>query len=370
MSKLINPEDYGLEEVKANELTVGLKVVQSERNLLIAEFDIVSKLEITEENLPKFKKLRLKLVKNRTQGIDKWHKANKEFFLIGGKFVDAIKHKESHINQEMEQRLASAEQHFKNLEVKRLQELQTKRAKLLLPYSEFAAEMDLSSMQQDVFDSYLATKKQNLIDAEAAAKKAKEEQAAKDKAAKIEQDRLAEENRKIRAEYEKKAAIRHERSKELQPYLHYINDIEKALSADQTTYDKGLAIMKDKAEMDAKLDIIRKAKEAKIRAQREAEEQKQAVIYRENLEAQKRAEAERAQEIANHKKIQEAAAKLAEAPIREQMIDWVNSFELPECKVVSPSYEKLHKEEIETRFVSFKNWAKGLINQMNENGRI
>ena len=49
----------------------------SERELLIAEFEEVSKLKISKENLPKFKGLRLKLVKNRTQGADAWHKTGK-----------------------------------------------------------------------------------------------------------------------------------------------------------------------------------------------------------------------------------------------------------------------------------------------------
>ena len=41
----------------------------------------IKKLEITEENLPVFKELRLKIRDNRTKGIEKWHKLNKAFFL-------------------------------------------------------------------------------------------------------------------------------------------------------------------------------------------------------------------------------------------------------------------------------------------------
>jgi len=55
--EIIKAEDYGLDISKANELTVGLKVVKAERELLITEFEDVSKLELTQENLPKFKEL-------------------------------------------------------------------------------------------------------------------------------------------------------------------------------------------------------------------------------------------------------------------------------------------------------------------------
>ena len=70
-NEIIKVEYYGLEESKANELTVGLKVVRDERELLIKEFDSVSELELSEDNLHLFKELRLKIVKNRTQGINK-----------------------------------------------------------------------------------------------------------------------------------------------------------------------------------------------------------------------------------------------------------------------------------------------------------
>src|SRR6056297_2773346 len=111
-----NAEEFGIEESKAKELTAGLGVAIEERKLLIDEFEQIKKLEVTEDNIPTFKQLRLKIVKNRTQGIVKWHKANKQFFLAGGRFVDAIKNRELQINQSMEKVLLDAEKHFENLE--------------------------------------------------------------------------------------------------------------------------------------------------------------------------------------------------------------------------------------------------------------
>jgi hypothetical protein len=202
--EIIKSEDFGIEKSKANELTQGLVVVKSERELLINEFKEVSRLEITQENLPKFKELRLKIVKNRTQGINKWHKTNKEFFLTGGKFVDAIKNKENAINEQMEEKLLDAEKHFENLEKERLTKLQSERVVLLSEFVEDAHERDLSSMEQDVWESYLATKKQSYLDKIAEEKRLEEERQAKIKAEKEEQERIRIENAKLKAEAEAK----------------------------------------------------------------------------------------------------------------------------------------------------------------------
>jgi hypothetical protein len=80
-AELVKPQEYGIEEKTANELKEGLSVTLKERELLIQEFETVSKLEINEETIPKFRELRLAIQKNRTQGIDKWHKTGKEYFL-------------------------------------------------------------------------------------------------------------------------------------------------------------------------------------------------------------------------------------------------------------------------------------------------
>ncbi|MFA8451801.1 MAG: hypothetical protein ACEPOW_13990 [Bacteroidales bacterium] len=206
-AEIIKAEDYGLETSKANELTVGLKVVKAERELLIKEFEEVSKLELIEENLPKFKELRLRIVKNRTQGINKWHKANKEFFLTGGKFVDAIKNKEIDINNQMEEKLMSAEKHFENLEKERITKLQAERVGLLSEFVEDANERDLASMENDVWESYLATKKQAHLDKIQAELDAEKERQAKIKAEKEEQKRIRKENARLKAEAEEREKL-------------------------------------------------------------------------------------------------------------------------------------------------------------------
>lgn len=204
-NEIIKAEDYGLEATKANELTAGLKVVRAERELLIKEFEEVSELELSEENSPRFKELRLKIVKNRTQGINTWHKANKEFFLTGGKFVDAIKNRETDINERMEEKLMDAEKHFENLEKQRIEKLQSQRVGLLIKYVDAANEMDLANMEEDVWNSYLATKKQAHLDFIEAEKKREQERLDKIEADRLEQERIIKENAKLKKEAEAKA---------------------------------------------------------------------------------------------------------------------------------------------------------------------
>ncbi len=122
MELTVNPKEFGIEETKANELTSGLSTTLIEREALKESYKSIISLEITEDNLDKFKDLRIKIRDNRTKGIEKWHKANKEFFLTGGRFVDAIKNKEIIINEEMEAKLLAAEKFFENKEKERLKD--------------------------------------------------------------------------------------------------------------------------------------------------------------------------------------------------------------------------------------------------------
>ena len=279
-TEIIKAEDYGLKIAKANELTLGLKVVKEERQLLVKQFEDVSKLEVSIENLPVFKKLRLAIVKNRTQGINKWHKTNKEFFLTGGKFVDAIKNKEIAINVQMEEKLMIAENHFENLEKERIAILQSERVSLLSPFVDDANERDLASMEDDVWESYLSTKKQAHLDRVQAELDAEKERQAKIQAEKEEQERVRKENIKLKAEAEERERI-----------------------------------AKIEAKKRAKLEAERKAKESEERAKYEAKLKKERAakdkIEREERKKREKLEAElAAKEQAEQKAKEEEEARL------------------------------------------------------------
>ena len=152
-------ENTELNEVKKNELTLPLDIIKQEREPLIEKYGKVIALELTKENIPRFKSLRLKIADNRTKRINVWHRTAKEYFLAGGKFVDAIKNKEIAINQEMEYQLLKAENFIIDAETKRLEDLQSERLALITDYLEDASERVFSDMEEDVWEPFLASKK-------------------------------------------------------------------------------------------------------------------------------------------------------------------------------------------------------------------
>ena len=196
----MDTNEFGLTVTKATELTKGLKSVLTEREFLIQEFTDISSIEVTEENIPIFKELRGKIVKNRTQGISKWHTANKQFFLTGGRFVDAIKNKEILINQQMEEKLANAENHFINLERDKRLAIQTKRVKMLLEYNPLCAELDLATMDEEIWESYFNVQKRKHLAFIESERKIEEEKQEVLENERLENIRIQKENQRLVAE--------------------------------------------------------------------------------------------------------------------------------------------------------------------------
>lgn len=293
-TEMVKPQDYGIETTKAKELTLGLKIVKEERELLIKEFEEVSKLEIVKENLPKFKALRLKIVKNRTQGINNWHKKNKEFFLTGGKFVDAIKNKEIAINEDMEERLNKAEKHFENLEKERLVALQLERVSLISEFLEDADERDLSAMDDDVWNAYLSTKKESYFKKIEEDKKLEEIRLAEIEAERKEQERIKLENAKLKAEAderEKQLKIEAEK-REKEERLRLEKENKERLERQEKQRKelaKHVAELKAQKEAKEKLEKLEKLKrekiqaelDAKLEAERKAKEEEERNIQKE-----------------------------------------------------------------------------------------
>ena len=350
-NELVDPKLYGLEEIKASELTTGLNVVLIERETLIEAYKDVISLEITEENLNTFKELRLMIVKNRTQGINKWHKSSKEFFLAGGRFVDAIKNKENAINEEMESKLLAAEKHFENLEKERVEKLQKERVSLVSEYIEDAHLVNLSSMEADVWESYLSTKKKAYLDAKQAELDAEKERLAKEKAEQeaIEKQRL--ENAKLKKEADKREKeILAERKAQADLLAKQKAESEAKELATKKENERLAKIETDKRN---KIESERLAKEKKAKETYEAKIKKQE----EELKAIKDAEL-KAKKDAELKAIQEKkdAELKAKAPIKKQLNDWVNDFNIENINI-----ENEKKDLIISKFESFKKWAKKQI---------
>lgn len=271
----VDPKEFGLEESKANELTKGLKTILAERDVLIDSYVKTIELEITEENIPVFKELRLQIRDNRTKGIEPWHKVNKAFFWNGGKFVDSIKNKEVAENERMEAKLMEAEKHFENLEKKRISQLEYKRYELCKPFVEDESLIlpDLGVMPDSLWENYLIGLKASYE-------------------AKMEAEKKAEEERK---EAERLQSLKSERETTLRPYWNFIPENHPSFeSLSESEWSDFLAEMKNaKDSYDKEQDKIRKENE---RLQKEADE-KEAKRQKE-IKAQ---QAKEEKEIALHK---------------------------------------------------------------------
>jgi hypothetical protein len=312
---IVNPKEFGLEENKALELTSGLKTILAEREVLKNAYVDVIALEITQENLPTFKDLRIRIRDNRTKGIETWHKKNKEFFLTGGRFVDAIKNKEIAENERMENKLLEAEKHFENLEKERLKSIHNERVKKLLPFDYEIGTIDYSAMDDRMFTAIL-------LGAETSYK------------AKLEAERLAEEKRletlRIEAEEKEKQRLEFER-------LKAENEAkEKQLEAER------LEAKKIEAELKAKADKLQA--ELKAKADTEAKE-------KQRIEAE-----EKAREI--------EAKNKAKAPDKEKLKTWIAELELIGLIPLKSKEAQAKHEEIMIKFIGFKKWANEQIDNL------
>tara|TARA_R110002049_G_C9175744_1_gene562609 strand:- start:9361 stop:10434 length:1074 start_codon:yes stop_codon:yes gene_type:complete len=324
----VDPELFGLDIKKANEMTIGLKQIRAERDVLSDAYLDVIDLEITTENLPTFKELRLKIRDNRTKGLDKWKKAEKDVFLCGGRFVDSVYNKEVLINQNMESKLLEAEKFFENQEKEKKRIINLERIEKIRPYVEDVTGLDFSEMEDYDFDDYVLGKKTR-FESEQKARIEAQKKAEAERLAEIERQKAIEiENAKLKIEAEKQA-------KEL--------ELERKKQAE--------ILAKQKAESD-RLAKIEAEKQAKLLAEKKKLESE--ILARQK--AEKKAEAERLDKI---EKERLKAIELEKAPIKEQLSIWVNCFEIPLPKEANET-----TLEIARKFNSFKKWAQEEINKL------
>ena len=203
-------------------------------------------------------------------------------------------------------------------------ELRTqKRINEVVKYAPQMNRSEFDLMSDASFDAFLSGIKSAYkakIEAEA---KAEVERIAKEKAEAREQQRI--ENEKLKAEAEAR---------------------EKEMAAERAAAAEKLASETAKAK--AENDRIKAEAEAELKAQREATAKIEA-----ELKAKREAEAKAAAEakVAEAKAAAEAK-KLAAAPIKKQLLAWVDSFLIPETNIES---EKVAM--IKSKFEAFKAWA-------------
>lgn len=196
----VNPAEFGLEETKAQQIQAQFAPMLSAMVELEKEFNELITLPVEEQATSlAARALRLKYVKVRS-GTEKIHKAQKAFYLAGGRFVDGWKNAQAFASQEVEEKLEAIENYYSNMEKERIAKLQEEREALLSPFNlEGFSTLNLGEMSQQVWDIFFTGTQANA--------QAKKEAAAAAEAARVEAERIeAEERERMRVENERLAA--------------------------------------------------------------------------------------------------------------------------------------------------------------------
>jgi hypothetical protein len=249
--------NYGIEENKAINLIGNLPQIKEERDVLSAQYQEITKMDIENAETWKLaKELRIKIKNNRTKGILTWHSTTKEYFLKGGQFVDAIKRKEEAINVRMEEALEQIEKYEEIKIAREREELRQKRQAEVEGYTEYMPKLDLSLMPESDY--------QNMLEGAKLLK-----QAAIEKEKKEAEERL---------EREKLQKLRAEKINMLLPYSYWIDNY-KELDFDNIGMDRVMELIADAEKKKQKeKEALELAKNA-LQAQQLLEEQKKKAEF-------------------------------------------------------------------------------------------
>lgn len=306
-TEIINANEFGIEQSKANELIGNLPNIKQEREALIESYDRIITLDLEDEQTSKqARELRLKIRDNRTKGIEIWHKTTKDFFLKGGQFVDAIKNKEIAVNKRMEENLEQIEKHAEIKEKERIESVRKQRIETIEVYKEFVPfGLDLGIMTEKDFERLLKGSKLQYEEDQKEKQRIEEETKQAEIKAKAEED-----ERKRLAEVER---------------LQNEKIIEEA-----------------------------RKKEAELQKQIQEEKNKAEKLAK---EIQERKQIEDAEKL----RIQNEKEKLSKAPKKEQLNIWIDKMFISTPDGLEDDPAVLN---IVGKFVNFKAWAKNEVSKI------
>jgi len=371
---VVNPKEFGIEETKANDLLGNLPQIKSERKVLESQYSEIIKMDINDpETVKKARTLRLLIRDNRTKGLLVWHQTTKDFFLQGGRFIDAIKNKEIAENNRMEEALEQIEKHAEIQEQKRQKELSEKRIFELDNYKEFVPfGLNFGIMPEDEFQKVLNGAKLQLEAKIEAEKKAERERIENERLDKLESERRLE-----IAPFVQFISESHDlRNMTDVNYSNFLQNLQKAKFEYEKEQERirieneRLRLEKEKAEKEAqKIKAENEKKLAKERADAAEKlriEQEKAAKIQKELEDKKAAEKlEIERKNAEIEKQKKEAEKLAKAPIKDKISIWVDSFKPNDLDTKGFSKEQIDLvDEIIGKFGGFKKWAKSEIEKI------
>ena len=211
---------------------------------------------ITPEVSATAKRLRLDIAKVRIDA-EKARKEMKDEYLRAGQAIDGANNILKWAVTDRENKLKEIEEHAERMEAERISKLQAERVELLSPFVPDAEARNLSGMDEDVWNAYLNTKKQEHQDRIDAEKKAEQERIAREQAEAEERERQRAENERLKAEAEA-------REKELQAVQAKLKAEAEERERIQAEADRKERerVAQIEAEAKAKAEAERKAKSA------------------------------------------------------------------------------------------------------------
>lgn len=159
---VINPADFGVAVDKAAVIESSFLELSIERNSLRDEYAQVMKQGKTLTSCKQAKELSKRVGKNRTRTMATY-KVEKEVYLRGGQFIDALRNRDVKINTNMEEKLDEFAEYFEKIEADRLIQLAIDRDLELRKYTEVVPAA-LGTMMDDVYDFYLTSAKKAFED--------------------------------------------------------------------------------------------------------------------------------------------------------------------------------------------------------------
>jgi len=343
----VNPQEFGLEVIKAEEIQNAFTPKIIEREALYQIYSQLITQEITVESCKEAGDLRKKLAKVRT-AISDVHKTEKAYSLAYGRYVDALKNKNTLPIEQMEEKLSEMEKFFENIERERILQLKSDRAALLSKYTE-PSLFQLGEMSQEAFDQLLNGQKLAFEAKVEADKKAEAERVEAERIDKAEREQIRIDNERLKLE----ALTKDKRNLELRPFVVFIRDYNKLISLPENEYLKEFEEIKKGADLQwefERKEAIRKDEEADAR-ERELQAERDA---REKLESENKARIE--SEAKERKRIEAENKKAAAAPDRVKLILWINSMNAGLVEISDPELSAIGAD-ILNKFNSFKVWA-------------
>jgi outer membrane translocation and assembly module TamA len=343
----LNAADFGLEETKAQQIASQFKPMLDKMVELEKEYNEVIKLPDDDPNRPKkAKEVRLKYVKVRTGTAD-IHKAQKAFYLSGGRYVDGWKNAQEFASIGKEEALEAIEKFAENEEKKRIASLQLDRENQLAEYGVVGVP-NLGTMQDEVFENFLAGSKMKYEAKLEAERKAEEERLAKEQAEAEERERIRVENLRLKAEAE-------ERERQLKA------EREKVEAERKAAEDKA---KKECEEIEAKARKEKAEAEAKLKAEREERDRILADIKAKEEAAAKAKEQERLKLEAEEKAKAEAERKAKAAPDKEKLFNLAKSIGLTQLPELTSDEGKKILSDVKIMLDKLSNFINEKTNQL------